>query len=74
MDIKQATELLRFLSGAYPQFRIGETTPEVWYEMLKDQDFDAVMYRVRRHIEKSPQPPAISDLKVKRYGGGPVIG
>lgn len=72
MDAKETGELLAYISEAYPgRFTVGKGTVKVWQDMLSDQDFEGVMYRARKHIASNPHPPAISDLKIKRY---PVIG
>lgn len=72
MNIEETAELLELISESYPsRFRVTENTIKVWQDMLKDQDFGGVMYRARKHIERLPQPPTISDLKIQRY---PVIG
>lgn len=72
MNIDETAELLDFIGDSYPgRFTVTKGVLKTWQDMLSDQDFEGVMYRARKHIAGSPHPPAISDLKIKRY---PVIG
>lgn len=72
MNIDETTELLELIQGSFPgRFPVTEVTVKVWQDMFSNQDFESVMGRAKRHIIANPHPPAISDLKVKRY---PVFG
>lgn len=62
MEANKALEVLQFIRGAYNRFEINEYMPKVYAEFLKDEPFNKVMERLKRHIKTSKYEPAISDL------------
>lgn len=62
MDLKQVLEVLKYVKGAYNRFEINEEMPKVYFDFLKDQEFERVMHRLKEHIKKSKFEPTITDL------------
>lgn len=62
MEAGQVLEVLKTIRGAYNRFEINEEMPRVWHETLKDEPYDLVIKRLKRHIRESKYEPTMSDL------------
>lgn len=62
MKSEQVLEVLKFIRGSYSRFEINEEMPRVWLEFLKDESFDMVMNRIKKHVKSSEFPPTIHNL------------
>jgi hypothetical protein len=66
MEANKALEVLQYIRGAYNRFEINEYMPKVYAEFLKDEPFDKVMIRLKKHIKTSKYEPTISELLASR--------
>lgn len=62
MEANQVLDVLKFIKGAYSRFEINEEMPRVWYEFLKDEKYETVIARLKKHISNSKFEPSIHDL------------
>ena len=65
MDSKQFGELALIMKAAYhsQNFLIDKKSVAVWFELLKDMDYEVCKQAVLRHISMSKFPPTIADIR-----------
>lgn len=68
MVYEEFRQLLRLMGGAYPTFHyvIHDNDyvnfVDVWFEILKEYDYEILRKKMILHIEQSPNFPTIYDL------------
>lgn len=62
MTKKEVFELFKFIVSFYPHFEVTQEKIDNWALIMKDQNFDRVMFRVRKHVETEKFPPTPSEL------------
>lgn len=67
MNREQTIELFKFLSDIYPTFLPDskqELTRKVntWSNLMKDQDFNRVMWKAEQYAKQNKFPPTVADL------------
>lgn len=65
MKYNEFSNIALAIHEAYPSYGAMSTTEgvQVWYEMLKDLEYDSVTRAVQKHIQTSPFAPTIADIR-----------
>lgn len=65
MTVKEFTVLADAIKTFYPKDNIlaTEKAMQLWYEMLKDLDYQAASVGLKKHIATSPYPPTVADIR-----------
>lgn len=65
MEFRDFSKIALSIKCCYPNHSIfpTEETVRMWYEMLKDLNYDELSIATMRHIQTSSFPPSISDLR-----------
>ncbi len=57
-------QVIAMLITAYSKFELSSSAAiKLWYEMLKDIDFEIMKSAVMKHVADSPYPPTIASLR-----------
>jgi len=60
----ELVQLIEQVDAAYPgKVKVTEKTVELWFRHLGNQDYDQTVFKLDKHIEKSPFPPSLHELK-----------
>ncbi len=62
MTKKEALQILKILSAAYPNQKLPEDSVEIYCHAIKDLDFDTTRQVAARHIKTQKWFPSISEL------------
>jgi hypothetical protein len=62
MQKNELITLLSTIDSFFPGRFEGKKVISVWWEKLKDYDFDRTMHALNRYVEHGTFPPTISDL------------
>ena len=46
---------------------IKNETIQQWFQFCSEMDYEKVLTKLKKHIRKSPYPPAIADIAVFRF-------
>lgn len=65
MNKEEFAKIMIAIKAAYPGSNIATDNPsrDLWYEMLKDLEYDQVSETVYRHIQNSRYIPTIAELR-----------
>ncbi len=67
MTKKETVKLFGLISIAYPRDRAfseaDSASRDLWFDMLKDFDFQVVQAALRKHISLSEFPPSIAEIR-----------
>lgn len=65
MNKREFAEVMVIIKAAYPGSNLipDEMSKNLWFEMLKDLEYDSVLKAVRKHIQTSPFVPTIADIR-----------
>ena len=57
--------LVASMKAVYPseKFLPDDNAAKVWYQLLKDMDYQTLSMAIQRHMMTSPYPPTIADLR-----------
>ena len=63
MDNSQALTIKAYCEGAYPNMKKDDTYDVVWFDMLKDYQYQGIMQSVKKYIMAGNKfPPTIAEL------------
>lgn len=62
MNLKQAVLLCRYVKAATPHQQMDEYTPDVWFDLLEDVDYEDAQWAVKAHLREN-QFIAPSDIR-----------
>lgn len=63
MKKPQFVDLMSQIENLYPgRFKFDENTASIWWEILKDHEFEICRKNLVKHVQVSEWPPAIANL------------
>lgn len=65
MERQQVIDLFKTIKLAYPAFDVSTEKVNLWYEIMKKMDYEAVNSRLKQHILSSEYAPKIAEISVK---------
>lgn len=63
MTKKQVVELFKLIVSVYPQFEVNQAKIDIWFRLMRNQNYERVMHRAERYIKTNKFPPTIADLR-----------
>lgn len=66
MTRDQLKTVFKILANVYPNFEVSSEKLDIWHEFLQDQDYEAVMERLKAHVKEKKFIPTIADLREQR--------
>lgn len=64
MNRLELVQLLEQIEAAYPgKLKLNEKTVELWFRHLANQDYKRTLHKLDKHIERSPFPPSLHELR-----------
>ena len=62
MTREQVVQLFKYIKMAYENFDVSSDKVDFWHESLKNQSFQNVLNKFKKHVKTNKYPPSISDL------------
>lgn len=62
MDREETKDIFKLISYVYPMFEVTSEKLDTWHYFLKDQSFDDVEKKTKKHIMSQKFPPTISEI------------
>jgi hypothetical protein len=66
MTRDELKNIFKLLVNVYPKFEVSSEKLNIWYEFLKDNDYQTVLRNTKEYVLSNPFPPSIADLNKKR--------
>lgn len=61
---EEITRLLAVIAAAYPAFKVENVVQvKIWYESLKDCNYDQIKMAIQKHIIENKWPPSIAEIR-----------
>ncbi|MEJ9210096.1 replicative helicase loader/inhibitor [Bacillus smithii] len=66
MTREELKNIFKVLVNVYPNFEVSSEKLNIWYEFLKDSDYQSVLNNTKEYVLSNRFPPSIADLNKKR--------
>jgi|GEM_PF-6455207 hypothetical protein len=66
MTREELKNIFKLLVNVYPNFEVSSEKLNIWYEFLKDNDYQSVLNNTKEYVLSNRFPPSIADLNKKR--------
>mgnify|MGYP001054982987 FL=1 len=65
MTRDELKNIFKLLVNVYPNFVVSSEKVDIWYEFLKDNDYQSVLNKTKEYVKTNRFPPSIADLNKK---------
>ena len=73
MTKRELFQLLKLISVYYDSFELQQEKVDEWYCILQGETLQRIKENLRKHVERSPYPPRVSQLVCKPENGSRAI-
>src|SRR5690625_2846423 len=59
---KQIVEMFKLIKSVYPNFEVDQMKVDAWAKVMRGQDYDRIIIKLKEHKKTNKFPPTIAEI------------